>query len=72
MTPKRTFAAVQPTTKKRVDLGLRLDNQDPSDRLKSAASIGSSVVNVRISLTSVDEVDDEVEEFLRRAHTENS
>jgi hypothetical protein len=72
VTPKRTFAAVQPTTKKRVDLGLRLDHQEPVGRLESAASIGSSVVNVRIGLATVEDVDDEVDRFLRRAFAENS
>ena len=32
VTPKRTFAAVQPTTRSRVDLGLRLANQPPTGR----------------------------------------
>jgi hypothetical protein len=72
VTPKRTFAAVQPTTKRRVDLGLRLDNQSPDGRLEAAASLASSVVTVRIALTSAEQVDDEVETLLRRAYAENS
>lgn len=72
VTPKRTFAAVQPTTKRRVDLGLRLGEQPPTGRLESAAAMGSSMVTARIGLTSVDQVDDEVESWLRRAYQENS
>ena len=72
VTPKRTFAAIQPTTKRRVDLGLRLDNQPPVGRLEPVASLASSVVTVRIALTSVEQVDDEVESLLRRAYAENS
>lgn len=70
--PRRTFAAVQPATRRRVYLGLRLANQRPAGRLESAASLGSSAAAVRIGLASVDEVDDEVEGWLRRAYQENA
>lgn len=33
LTPRRTFATVQPTTKRRVDLGLRLAKPGPTGRL---------------------------------------
>src|SRR6266511_1364763 len=72
LTPRRTFAAVQATTKRRVDLGLRLADQRPIGRLESAASMGSGAVTVRVGLTSVDQVDDEVERWLRRAYDENT
>jgi hypothetical protein len=72
VTPRRTFAGVQPTTKRRVDLGLRLADQLPSGRLESAASMGSSMVTVRIGLSSVDEVDDEAADWLRRAYEVNA
>ena len=68
----RTFAAVQATTKRRVDLGLRLADRRPIGRLESAASMGSGRVSVRIGLTSVDQVDDEVESWLRRAYEVNA
>jgi hypothetical protein len=73
VTPKRTFAAVQPTTKRRVDLGLRLADQPFAGRIESAATMGSSsMVTHRIALTSVDQVDDEVESWLQRAYEENA
>lgn len=71
VSPKRTFAVVQPTTRQRVDLGLRLANQEPVGRLASAKSMGSGAVTVRIGLTAVDQVDDEVASFLHRAYEEN-
>lgn len=40
LTPRRTFATVQPTTKHRVDLGLRLANPRPAGRLARASSMG--------------------------------
>lgn len=72
ITPKRTFGAIQPTTRKRVDLGLRLaaDHQ-PSGRLKWAASFGQSSVTHKIGLASADEIDEEVESWLKRAYEAN-
>lgn len=72
VTPRRTFAAVQPTTKKRVDLGLRLAEQAPAGRLERAPSFGQSSMTMKIGLASPDEVDDEVERWLRRAYEENA
>src|SRR2546430_12032147 len=40
VSPRRTFAVVRPTTKDRVDLGLRLDDAEPGGRLHSAKGIG--------------------------------
>lgn len=71
VTPRRTFAAIQPTTKRRVDLGLRLEDRPIGGRIGSASSMGSGQVTVRIGLTSVEEVDDEIEEWLERAYREN-
>ena len=72
ITPRRTFAVIKATTKQRVDLGLRLKDQRLGGRLESANVIGSSSANVRIGLTSVDEIDDEVEGWLRKAYEESA
>lgn len=72
LTPKRTFAAVQPTTSTRVDLGLKLNKPQLRGRFAANSSMGSSVVNARIPLSSVDEVDDEIEGWLRQAYADNS
>ena len=72
ITPKRTFAAVQPTTKKRVDLGLRLTaDRKPSGRLERAPNFGQSSVTHKIGLTSADDIDQEVEGWLKRAYEAN-
>jgi len=72
ISPKRTFAAVQPTTKKRVDLGLRLTaNQQPSGRLEKAPDFGQSSVTHRIGLASADDIDPEVEGWLTKAYEAN-
>lgn len=70
VSPRRTFAVVQATTKTRVDLGLRLEGTGPSGRLLAARNLGAATV--RIALTGPDDVDDEVAGWLRRAYQENT
>jgi hypothetical protein len=73
VSPRRTFAAVQATTRSRVDLGLRLDSPTLTDgRLQMARGVGNGAITVRIALTSVADVDEEAMEWLRRAYAENS
>lgn len=71
VTARRTFAVVQPTTRKRVDLGLRLEDE-PEGRLVPAKGIGNGDMPRRIPLASPDEVDDEVIDWLKRAYLVNS
>jgi hypothetical protein len=71
VSPRRTFAAVQATTRSRVDLGLRLDGVDPGGRLLVARNIGSGTINLRIALSGPGEVDEEVIGWLRRAYDES-
>jgi predicted transport protein len=71
LSPKRTFASIQPTTKARVDIGLRLDGFEPGGRLEAAKSIGQSSMTHKIGLSSPAELDDEVVSWLRRAYEAN-
>ncbi len=71
VSPGRTFAAVQATTKTRVDLGLRLDQASAVGRLQPAKNIASGTINLRIALTGPDEVDEEVLGWLKRAYEES-
>jgi hypothetical protein len=68
VSPRRTFAAVQATTRGRVDLGLRLDGEPPAGRLLVAKNIASGTINLRIALSGPGNVDDEVAAWLRRAY----
>jgi hypothetical protein len=72
LSPKRTFASVEPTTKSRVDLGLRLPQPKAHGRLELARSLGQSAMNARIGLSSADDVDDEVMTWLQRAYDANN
>jgi predicted transport protein len=72
VTPRRTFAAVQPTTKQRVDLGLRLEGVGPTRRLRPAPNFGQSAVTMKVGLSSAEEVDDEVEGLLRQAYEQSA
>lgn len=69
-TPRRVFAVVQPTTRKRVDLGLRLDGMRPAGRLEAARDLGAA--NLRIALGGPADFDDEALAWLRRAYEHNS
>jgi len=70
LSPRRTFARLQPTTKARLDLGLRLERQMPGGRLQKSKI--HETMPLQISLTTVDEVDDEVLEWLQKAYDESS
>jgi Family of unknown function (DUF5990)/Domain of unknown function (DUF5655) len=72
VSPRRTFAVVQPTTKSRVDLGLRLDGAEPGGRLQAAGNVASGAATVRVALTGADDVDDEVRGLMRRAYEETT
>ena len=67
---RRTFARIQPTTKKRIDLGLRLEGQRPSGRLQPSRI--QETMKVQIGLGTPDEVDSEVLGWLQQAYDESS
>jgi hypothetical protein len=70
VSPRRTFARVQATTKTRVDLGLRLEGQRPAGRLRPSQIHES--MRLQISLTAPNQIDSEVRHWLRRAYVENA
>jgi Domain of unknown function (DUF5655) len=69
VSPRRTFARVQPTTKDRVDLALRLEGQKPGGRLRPSKI--QETMAVQIGLTSPEDFDSEARRWLRRAYEEN-
>lgn len=69
LTPRRTFARIQPTTKSRVDLGLRIEGVRLGGRLQKSTI--HETMQVQIGISSVEEVDSEVLSLLERAHVQN-
>jgi hypothetical protein len=69
VTPRRTFARVQTTTKNRVDLGLRLDGQTPGGRLQPSRI--HETMKLQISFTALNQVDAEAVGWLKKAYDQN-
>jgi hypothetical protein len=65
--PKQ-FALVKASTKTRVDVGVRLPGMPPSGRLADAGSFGSGNITHRVGLEAVEDVDAELEGWLRVAY----
>jgi hypothetical protein len=68
VTPRRTFAIVQATTRKRIDVGLRLGDVEPERRLLLAKSLGNDSITRRVALESIDDLDDEALGWIRQAY----
>lgn len=66
---KRQFALVQPSTKKRVDLGLKFNDRAHAGRLETSGPFGAMCTH-RVQLTDVSDVDDEVLGWVREAFEE--
>jgi len=71
LTPRRTFAAVRPTTRTRVDLGLRIDGAEPAGRLLDGRTTAGGGINLRIVLADVGDFDEEAIALLERAYHAN-
>jgi hypothetical protein len=69
VSPRRTFARAQATTKNRVDLGLRLDGEKPGGRLQPSKI--HETMRLQISFTTRDQVDSEALDWLQRAYDQN-
>jgi hypothetical protein len=63
----KQFAILQPSTKDRFDLGLNLKGIAPAGRLEASGSF-NAMVSHRVRLGGLDEVDGEVEAWLRDAY----
>ncbi len=64
---KKQFALIKPATKTRIDLGLKLKDKPTKERLENSGPFGSMCTH-RVQLTSLDEVDSELIEWLRVAY----
>jgi Uncharacterized conserved protein len=65
---KHTFAIIKPTTRTRIDLGMALPGVEPTDRLQVAKGQGSARITHVIGLSNLEDLDDEVKGWLRKAY----
>lgn len=66
---KRQFAAIQASTKTRIDLGLRFKDAPESTLLSTTSLPGQSTH--KLGLTSVEQITDEVRQLIRLAYEQN-
>ena len=66
---KRQFCLIQPSTKTRVDLGLKYSNRPIGGRLESSGPFGAMCTH-RVQLTEVEQVDSELIQLIREAYEE--
>jgi hypothetical protein len=66
----KQFAIVQPSTKTRVDIGIKIKGYEPSGRLEAAGSFNSMVTH-RVRVSQVQDVDADLLGWLRMAYKES-
>ena len=64
MRRKKQFALITPATKTRVDLGIALKGDEPTDRLEKYNAMCSH----RVRLETVKDIDKEVKDWIREAY----
>ncbi|MGB0717095.1 MAG: DUF4287 domain-containing protein [Phycisphaerae bacterium] len=62
----KQFAIIQPSTAKRIDVGINLKGIDPTDRLEASGSF-NSMVSHRVRIENADQVDKELQGWLKDA-----
>ncbi|MBA3944219.1 MAG: hypothetical protein H0X37_06600 [Herpetosiphonaceae bacterium] len=68
---KRQFCTIQPATRTRIDLGLKLHSITPTERLQAATGTSSGAMTHRVVLSAVEDVDDEVIGWIRIAYEQS-
>ena len=64
---KRQFALINPATKTRIDLGLKLKDKPTTNRLENSGPFGTMCTH-RVQLSDVDQIDDELKQWLTEAY----
>jgi predicted transport protein len=64
---KRQFALIQPSTKKRIDIGLKFNDKHHSQRLEASGPFGTMCTH-RVQLTDLEQVDDELIKWIKEAY----
>ena len=63
---KKQFALIKPTTKTRIDLGLKLVGKELTERLENSGPFGTMCTH-RVQISSIEQVDEELKEWLTEA-----
>jgi hypothetical protein len=66
---KKQFALIKPATRTRIDLGLKLREEEPAGRLEGSGPFGSMCTH-RVRLGEVGEVDEQLRGWLAAAYEE--
>lgn len=64
---KKQFALIKPATKTRIDLGLKLKGKEITERLENSGPFGTMCTH-RVKLSTVDEIDSELVNWLQEAY----
>ncbi|WP_394972202.1 DUF4287 domain-containing protein [uncultured Croceitalea sp.] len=64
---KRQFVLIKPATKTRIDLGLKLKDKPPTDRLENSGPFGTMCTH-RVQITSTSEIDSELIAWMQEAY----
>lgn len=67
MRVKRQFALIQPSTKKRIDLGLKLNDTPYAGRLETSGPFGTMCTH-RVQITEINQIDAELLGWLKEAY----
>lgn len=67
---KKQFALIKPATKTRIDLGLKLKEKPTTDRLGNSGPFGTMCTH-RVQLTTADQIDKELIEWLKEAYQQS-
>jgi predicted transport protein len=69
MRVKRQFALIQPSTKKRIDLGLKFNDKPHGKRLETSGPFGTMCTH-RVQLGNLEQIDDELLTWIKEAYEE--
>ena len=67
---KRQFFLIKPATKTRIDLGFKLKDKPITDRLENSGPFGTMCTH-RVKISSIDEIDDELMDWIKEAYTKS-
>lgn len=64
---KKKFAVIRPSTKTRIDLGLKLKDKPTTERLEDSGPFGTMCTH-RVRLTDINQIDPELTNWLKEAY----